>query len=238
MEDTHVLEITDAGILAAVFDGHCGKEVAEMCAELFPKTFAAQRSLGQSPAEALKWTLAGLHAQSVGMPSGACVAAAYVTSEAVTVANLGDAHAVLVGKDWAIQLTEDHRLSNPAELARVYEFGTPIQKPYYYTIQNGAPAGLMPTRTIGDHGMTAAGCSAEPYIHTVTARSVGPVTFDGMGWLIVACDGLWDVVEPKDLPKMLDVRIENARAITRYLAQEALDIRHTTDNLTIIAIKL
>ena len=207
MEDEHVLEVGSEGplrVLGAVFDGHGGSAVARLAARRFPALF--RDALAGGPEAALRAALAGVHREAEGLRGGAAAATFYVDGPLVTVANAGDAHVVTVSGDTAVRLTEEHRITNEAELHRGVAAG-------------GAKLG--------------AGDGPPPGARRPVARP-HPVP----PWVLVAAgDGLWDVVTAEELPGVLRDAVSAEEAANR-IAHEALHVRRTGDNLTVLAVRL
>ena len=225
MEDEHVLGVESVRplrALGAVFDGHGGSAVARLARDRFPALFLASRASG--PEAALRSAFAGIHRESRGLQGGAVAAAFYVDGPRVSVANAGDAHVVAVSGETATRLTEEHRITNEVELRRVVAAGAKIWGPYV-CLPDGT--GIMPTRTLGDHGFETIGILSEP------AVSTHPVPAD---FLVAACDGLWDVMEPDEVPRIL-VGVDTAKEAAERLAHEALHVRSTSDNLTVLVVR-
>ena len=172
---------------------------------------------------ALAGTLRAL--ESEGLAGGAVAATFWIDGPRVTVANAGDAHVVAISGDRASRLTEEHRITNDAELRRVVDAGATIWGPYV-CLPDGR--GIMPTRTLGDHELRKIGVLWEP---AVSAHALEP------GFLVAACDGLWDVIEPAELPTIVR-GLSTATEVTERLAREALDVRRTSDNLTVLAVRI
>jgi protein phosphatase 1E len=212
MEDRHVLETTGERVSGAVFDGHMGTQVAVYAAGAYPGM------LELPPATALR----RLHESSRGLPGGACAVVFRIDGDAVSVANVGDAELALVREGEVEVVTEAHRLSNPSERARLSGAGGLIEDPYVIDPRTGD--GLMPTRCLGDHAFEAVGIVCEPAEWTGELRS---------GWLVAACDGLWDVLSPDELPAFLD---GSAAEVAERLTSEALDVRGVYDNVTVIVV--
>lgn len=226
MEDTHVLEIESAHplrILGGVFDGHGTDRVAQLAKARFPAHFRA--ALGQGAADAFRSAYAAVDRESEGMPGGTVAATFYADERNVVVANVGDAHVVSVSQGTAVQLTEDHRLTNERERERVVAAGATIWGAYV-CLDDGS--GLMPTRTLGDHAFREVGVLAEP---TVSSHPMGT------GLLVAACDGLWDVMQIEELPDVIG-NATTAKLAAERLAQEALRVRRTLDNLTVLVVRV
>lgn len=226
MEDEHVLEVDSMDplrVLGGVFDGHGGAEVARLARRRFPTLFRAAFELGAE--RAMASAFAAIHEESEGLPGGAVAAAFYLDGPRITVANAGDAHIVAVSRARAVQLTEDHRLTNPLERARVLKAGADVSGPYV-CLPDGS--GIMPTRTLGDHAFASVGVLAEPFLATQRLRP---------GFLVAACDGLWDVMTAEEiLPVVSPFR--TAKDAAERLAHEALRVRHTWDNLTVLVVRV
>lgn len=213
MEDRHVLRVDGDRALGAVFDGHNGAAVA---------AYASDHLEGDGR-EALDDALRRVHAGSRGLRGGACAVAFRISGPHLEVANVGDAELVVVRDEGVSVLTEEHRLTNTGERARVQAAGAILDGPYAVHPRTGN--GLMPTRGLGDHAFAEIGIVCEPY------RWSGPFA---EGWLVAACDGLWDVLAPEELPEFLRGSAEEA---AQALAREALDVRGSFDNLTVIVLR-
>ena len=110
----------------------------------------------------------------------------------------------------AIRCTYDHRAEDLSEQARIQQAGgffarsryEYIYKTYYYNLHNVCciyyrVLGILAvTRSFGDHGM-------KEYVTAVPHISVHPLeghasTYTEVPFLILACDGLWDVLTDQE----------------------------------------
>ncbi len=226
MEDEHVVELESVRplrILGGVFDGHGGIAVAHLAKNRFVPLFRAAHPSG--PEAAFRSAYAAIQRESEGMAGGAVAVTFWIDGPRVTVANAGDAHVVAVAGDRATRLTEDHRITNEVELKRVVGAGATIWGPYV-CLPDGR--GIMPTRSLGDHELTKVGVLSEP---AISIHALEP------GFLIAACDGLWDVMDPGELPEVLR-GVPGARAAAEAIAHEALQVRKTGDNLTVLVVRI
>jgi len=226
MEDTHILDVLSTRplrVLGAIFDGHGTDRIAKLARDRLPDLFRS--ALPRGAAEAFRFAYASIHHEAEGLPGGAVAATFYLDAQGVVVANVGDAHVVSVSPGSAIQLTEDHRLTNERERERVVSAGAQIWGPYV-CLEDGT--GIMPTRTLGDHAFRKVGVLAEP---AVAAYPLLP------GFLVAACDGLWDVVGIDELPTLI-LGAETAQEAASRLAHEALRVRRTHDNLTVLVVRI
>jgi serine/threonine protein phosphatase PrpC len=220
MEDTHVLWQERDTVAGAIFDGHVGGWVSELGREMF-----AEAKLDEGPGAVLR-RINEVALDSVpSRQGGACAVTFVLSGQRLQVANVGDAELVTVARDGSFRVhTEMHRLSNPRERDRVLAAGALVEG--VYMVNPRIHSGLMPTRSLGDALFTTVGLVGEPYEHEATF---------GEGWLVAACDGLWDVVEPGKLGEILD-GCESAETACYRLMHAALD-RGTTDNVTVLAVR-
>ncbi|MGH7912875.1 MAG: PP2C family serine/threonine-protein phosphatase [Candidatus Dormibacteraceae bacterium] len=214
MEDRHVLSVQGQTAWGAVFDGHRGDEVARYAETTLPMMFDL------SAADALRRLEVGARSLS----GGACAVVFQLVGDALQVANLGDSELVIVEDGQVSRVTELHRVSNDGERQRVLERGAVIDGPYVMDLTTGN--GLMPTRTLGDVEFEDVGISGE------VAEWSGRLED---GWIVAACDGLWDVLEPEELTPFLDGG--TPEDVARRLVDEALRVRRSHDNLTVLALR-
>jgi len=141
----------------------------------------------------------------------------------VFAANAGDARAVLCRDGKAIRMTEEHKASEEVEAKRIQEAGG--------FIVNGRVNGqIVITRSLGDHLMKDF-IIGDPYVshQKLTEKDNA---------LIVACDGLWDVVEDQAACDFI-AQYPNASAdeLSKRLLVKALQ-DGSTDNLSVCVVKL
>lgn len=214
MEDRHVLSVTGQTAWGAVFDGHRGDEVARYAETTLPMMFDL------SPADALRQLEVGARA----LTGGACAVVFRLVGDQLEVANLGDSELAIVEGGSVALATELHRVSNEHERQRILDVGAVIDGPYVMDMATGN--GLMPTRTLGDVEFEQVGITGEVHEWSGTI---------GDAWIVAACDGLWDVMDPAELPAFLDGCTPEDAA--RRLVDEALRGRHSHDNLTVLALR-
>lgn len=198
----------------AVFDGHRGDQVARYAADTLPTLFDL------SAGDALRRLEQGARP----LPSGACAVLFRLEGHELQVANLGDAELAVVDGGRSAAVTEMHRVTNPRERQRVLDAGAIIDGPYVMDMTTGN--GLMPTRSLGDADFAAVGISGD------VAEWTGQLED---GWLVAACDGLWDVLQPEELPEFLEGSTPEEAA--RRLVDEALHVRRSHDNVTVLVLR-
>ncbi|THV05051.1 protein phosphatase 2C [Dendrothele bispora CBS 962.96] len=135
-------------------------------------------------------------------------------------ANVGDARGVLCRKGKAVRLTYDHKGSDKQEAKRITDAGG--------FVMSGRVNGVLAvTRSLGDSSMKEFVVGA-PYT-TETELC------DDDECLILACDGLWDVISDQAAVDLIRDTPDPQLASTR-LMKYALS-HHTTDNVTVEVIR-
>ncbi|KAE8797291.1 putative protein phosphatase 2C 9 [Hordeum vulgare] len=189
-----------------VFDGHGCSHVATTCQELMHEAVAEEHDKAEEPVwkEVMERSFARLDERAANwattrsseepacrceqkMPSrcdhvGSTAVVAVVNPTQIVVANAGDSRAVLSRAGVPVALSVDHKPDRPDELERIQAAGGRV----IYWDGARVLGVLAMSRAIGD-GYLKPFVTAEPEV-TVTERS------DADDCLILASDGLWDVV--------------------------------------------
>jgi len=137
-------------------------------------------------------------------------------------ANVGDSRCVLVSNFGVKRLSYDHKASDIQEINRVNTSGG--------LIFNGRVFGqLIITRAFGDHSLKRYGVIVTPHItkHFVSDKDK---------YLILASDGIWDVIMDDELLK-LSQSVLNADEFSKLIIKTAL-LRGSQDNMSCIVLKL
>ena len=136
--------------------------------------------------------------------SGTTATVAFVTQYYVILASLGDSRAVLstkkAGRMGAIQLTTDHTASEPVEKGMVQSRGGKIVRVSGIDRVNGT---LVVSRSLGDarlSGLLSQTPDVTPFTRASVLELCGELQEDARVpcFLILASDGLWDVI-PNDV---------------------------------------
>ena len=228
MEDAHTAVIGLPSLkewsFFAVFDGHAGAKVSAMCAEQlmdhiianedFPRMDVKSGTETQPSLESvkngIKTGFLSLDEKLRNMPevmsgqdkSGSTAVGAIVSPKYIFFANCGDSRAVLSKAGKCSFSTTDHKPVNPIEKERIQKAGGSVM------IQrvNGS---LAVSRALGDFeyknvegmGPCEQLVSPEPEIF-VEERDPGDE------FLILACDGIWDVMTNEDLCDFVRSRLQ------------------------------
>ena len=136
--------------------------------------------------------------------SGTCCNLVLICGGKCFVANLGDSRAVLCRQVdpqniKTIDLSSDHKPTRPDEKERVLKMGGVIESTDYEGEVIGPPRvwtkerdiGIAMTRAMGDLYGKKAGLISEPEVNEFSLQS-------GDRFIIVASDGLWDVMTSKE----------------------------------------
>ncbi|KAG9394078.1 Serine/threonine phosphatase, family [Carpediemonas membranifera] len=231
-----------------IFDGHGGDEASRFAAASLPKMLAKNKNLEVNPTKALELafqytdrSFAREHYHNSFAGSTAIVSL-LVTNEEGTklyVANAGDCRGILVRKGSIERLTTDHSPLNPAEYKRITDAGGSIitetfTHPSRGNVSVGRVAGVLSVaRGIGD-------LSLKPYISSKPDVTVVDVN-DDTDFVIMACDGLWDVFGDEEVGKEFKARLAEGKTMEdalKSLCEEAVCDRDSTDNVTAVALRL
>ncbi|MFP4212869.1 MAG: PP2C family serine/threonine-protein phosphatase [Desulfohalobiaceae bacterium] len=229
MEDAYVLRqaLVYAGdVFGGVYDGHSGDYAAVLASRSLHVRFAHHLQQGLSPSQAFINSYQDTDQELARVQSGTTAANFYLLGSRLWVANAGDSRVLVVSREGVRQLSQEHRLDHPQELARIQAYAGQISYPY--VLREGL--GLMPTRSLGDSFFEPAGVIATPDVHEEELQEEDL-------WLIAACDGLFDVLNNKEAAEIA-LGCQEARQAADELAQEVLIRRMGTDNLTIIVLAL
>lgn len=164
-----------------------------------------------------------------GIYSGCTIVAALLRDEmrdgcnrkVLYTANAGDARAVLARNERAIRLTFDHKGSEPLEQQRVRDAGG-------FIALDRVSGMLAITRALGDADLKEY-VSGRPF----TSEVILDPSLDTH--LILACDGLWDVVTDKECIDYIIDQDDPAEA-AHILVDFALE-QGSTDNISVIVVK-
>lgn len=248
MEDVHTYVKNFASRLDwgyfAIFDGHAGAQASKWCGShlhtiieqklMENETRDVRDVLNDSFVTIDKQINSDLHGNS-GCTAAVCILRWEVpdnlSSEDISnlqqykrrlyTANVGDSRIVLYRNDCSIRLTYDHKASDILEMQRVEHAGGLIMK----SRVNGM---LAVTRSLGDKFFDNL-VIGNPFTTSVE------ITEDDH-FLILACDGLWDIIEDQDaceLIKDIDDPNEAAKLLVKYALEHG-----TTDNVTVMVVRL
>lgn len=229
-------------LLLTLFDGHGGDTVSNYLQANYNKFFKKRlnetngniiNSLHTSFQEidkALK-TLEFVHVGSTG-----CVV--YITQEGnrkvLYCANAGDTRCTLFSPNKYERISYDHRADDPKEKQRIVNNGGIV-------INKRVMGQLMLSRAFGDFELKTFGVKCEPYIIRKEINMNEKNQF-----LIIASDGIWDVLNEKDIQEYINLISANYasyedKIVTLDICQKLIQValsRGSWDNLSIFSVKL
>jgi serine/threonine protein phosphatase PrpC len=215
----------------AVFDGHSGTFAAEYCSMNLKSKIEESASwqaymrmsqktrkqnantLGEALVQAylqLDDSLKSLHIDGLMEDNSGCTAVCcIITPTHVVCASVGDSRAVIGGKETTVSLTEDHKPENPEECVRIEQAGG-------FVADNRVLGELAMSRAIGDFrykGNTQLAFH-EQLVIAVPDVSVHERDLQNDHVLIVACDGVWDVLSNDEAVVFAQEYIEKPAAFS------------------------
>lgn len=158
---------------------------------------------------------------SLPSPSNVSISSTSHRRRALYVANVGDTRVILCRGGQALRLTYDHKGSDLHESKRVINQGGIM-------MNNRVSGVLAVTRSLGDSYMKDL-VLGSPY---TTETEICPED----EFIIVACDGLWDVCDDSTAVKLIRDEKDPIKA-SQILVSHALD-NFSSDNLTCMVIRL
>lgn len=217
----------------AIFDGHSGKEPAHYCQANLHKilanylsstNFNVEKSISQAFSKIDEELKGKLKANDSG--TTATIALIYQNQDNQRIlycANVGDSKSYLISKEGKCQLmTKDHKCSDTNEVERIKTAGG--------IVFSGRVFGTLAlTRSLGDIEMKNYGVVSEPSItrHNIIEDDL---------YLIIASDGIWDVITEEDLGLLSKTDI-SAEKFANELIKLSIE-RDSRDNISCICIKL
>ncbi|RNF13296.1 protein phosphatase 2C [Trypanosoma conorhini] len=259
MEDEHLVDVafpTDAPNskegLFCVFDGHSGRECAKRCRELIPK--AARKYFTRAPEENASTTVdfekVYLEVDStlekeLTDGSGCTAVTVHVTPDAITCASVGDSRAVLCRNGAAFDLSNDHKPENALERARIEAAGGSVS-------ENRVNGQLAMSRAMGDFTYKSQKNRDPMEQHVIAVPDVVSTPRQaGDAWVVLACDGIFDVLDNDELLECVLVKKHQGKSnveICEEICRECLAPpvegggrsarAEGTDNMTIMIVDL
>lgn len=166
--------------------------------------------------------------------SGTTALVVFVCGDALLVANAGDCRAVLSHVGKAVDLTVDQKPSLASETARIQQAGGFVEDGYV----NGH---LGVSRAFGNFhvvGLKGVGENAERGPLVVTPEITRRTLVNGDEFLLIACDGLWDVFSSSNAVDFCRRKLRehnSPQRAAKELCDEAKK-RDTADNVTAVVV--
>ncbi|OEU16444.1 protein serine/threonine phosphatase 2C [Fragilariopsis cylindrus CCMP1102] len=225
--------VSNDGDFAAVFDGHGGKAVSRYLRKNLYANVQAFLPLVQHNEQQQD------DSSGNGNSESSTTNTPTTTQRTILAANIGDSRAVLCRNNKAWDLSRDHKPNDPDEKSRIEslggsvvwcgdtdKFGQPIGDQGIYRVNGN----LALSRAIGDRSERPH-VTAEPEIISVPIE-------EGDQFIVVATDGLWDVMDSDDAVNYVNVLLESGvsrKKVATLMVQEAMRLG-TYDNVTVVII--
>jgi protein phosphatase len=243
MEDTYCIH--DQGRFVGVFDGHGGAGVSTyLSSSMYEKVERHLERVSSSPSspsikEITKSLLSALSEiedevlqKDDFQYQGSTAVAVYVhedprTGERTIIsANVGDSRAVLSRGSVAVTLTRDHKPDDTDEKKRILSMGETIEWDSYCNVSRVRNLSL--SRAIGDRFAKPV-VSAEPEIKLFPLSEL-PVEegHDRNDFVILASDGLWDVMTSQNCVNFVMDRLTPSNQQTKHMSPSELERQTST----------
>ncbi|CAN8229773.1 unnamed protein product [Cochlearia groenlandica] len=215
--------------LFGVFDGHGGARAAEYVKQnLFSNLIRHPKFISDTTAaiaDAYKQTDSEFlnSENSQNRDAGSTASTAILVGDRLLVANVGDSRAVICRGGNAIAVSRDHKPDQSDERQRIEDAGGFVM--WAGTWRVGGV--LAVSRAFGDR-LLKQYVVADPEIQEVKVDS-------SLEFLILASDGLWDVVSNEEAVGMIKT-IEDPEESAKRLMMEAYQ-RGSADNITCVVVR-
>lgn len=227
MEDTVCFEcLKDNDLMVALFDGHAGFEAADHSSQIVRQEYERIVHSGITDPEDVAIMFSGVFGNiqallsTIGSEGGCTAALAMVVRNTVYAGGLGDSRVIRVKKNGAVRITHDSKPMNVDEFRRLKSVGLGV------TVDGRIKRKLAVARALGDFWCGDGLFVIPDIVHF-------PIDEDDVG-IVVACDGLWDVMEDEEVG-MVVREAKNAEDAAMLLKNTALALG-TTDNISVAVV--
>mmetsp|Transcript_5692 Transcript_5692/g.16934 ORF Transcript_5692/g.16934 Transcript_5692/m.16934 type:complete len:631 (+) Transcript_5692:93-1985(+) len=239
MEDREIVEMNIAGMqdvhIVGVYDGHGGDGCVQYVKDcLVPALVRRWNAVESTQESCLVHAYEDLDAAFLrGYPeseqSGCTALTLLFAGKEVFVANAGDCRAVLCRNGRAVVMSNDQTAQVPAERVRVEARGGRAE--FVENVGQWRVNGeIAVTRSIGDRRLKPA-LSPTPEVTKFTIT-------DADDFIIMATDGLWDVITPEEAVQMVQTTVRVPEMAAKRLAMKALIERQSQDNISVVVVNL
>lgn len=243
MEDRHIVctdwnalfQVKDAPDQSfyGVFDGHSGVEAADYASVNVICNLARNPHLSSDVQKAMREAFMDtddrfcLKSRAERWKSGTTGVCAFVRNNELTIAWVGDSQVMLVRKGNPVPLMYPHKPDRPDEKERIEEVGSAVLWIGGVWRVDGV---LAVARAIGDAEYKPA-VTGEP--------DVLSLELDGTeDFLVLGCDGVWDVLEGETLAEILQTHVKSGgdKGILAKVIVDYCKGHGSQDNITVIVV--
>lgn len=247
MEDRHCVEFNfyDKYDYFSIYDGHGGSDVSTWLQVFYKEILKSQLEKYSDPKISLIETarvIDRILPGDIKNTQGSTLLVIIKKNNTIWCCNIGDSRAIMNQNSNVIELSHDHKPDREDEKMRIETLGgSVIQDPWGTWRVNGY---LALSRAIGDKNLF-------PFVIShpeITTHKIG----DDNQFIIMASDGLWDVISNSQVIQIISQQIKKLDAndklerqqkypILRSLAIKLLNmarIRKSGDNITLLILLL
>lgn len=218
--------------LYGVFDGHGGYRAAQYCKEYLLNCIANDSDFAENPTKAIFRSFHKVDSEFSAkakiqmLTDGSTATVAIIHDKTVYVGNAGDSRGIIVQKGGKVkEMSLDHRPDRKDEELRIRKLGGTVIHWGRWRVEGI----LAVSRSIGD-------VTLQPFI--TCEPEIIEKQLDGEDeYLVLASDGLWDVMENSEVAKLVLKWKNDFINIGKKLCNEAI-IMGSTDNVTALVIDL
>ncbi|MFA5075307.1 MAG: PP2C family protein-serine/threonine phosphatase [Candidatus Babeliales bacterium] len=236
MEDEHDVRLAQDHVFFSVFDGHGGKQVADYLKNNLYNNLISDQNFSTNIPAAIRFSFdktdRDIVKEGIGARCGSTATTALIKNNKIYIANVGDSRTVLCDRNGNVLFeSKDHKPNDPAEKARIEAAGGSVEE----CVGNISRVNryLSVARAFGDSCMKTLIISTPD----ITELDLTP----NMGFLILACDGLWDILTSEQVAEIVK-NAPDVQCAAQQLAKEALNLNHPEcpkgDNISVIVVDL
>ncbi|HEX4068614.1 MAG TPA: PP2C family protein-serine/threonine phosphatase [Candidatus Babeliales bacterium] len=231
-EDRFDHAMIDGDQFFAIYDGHGGDEVSSFLKDNLHDYFAqCLISAGKNKREAFECAFAKAEDYSLkNYDAGSTAVVAFIESDILHLAWVGDSRAVLESNSKPSFPTEDHKPDSKDEKERIERAGGQV---YWHGVWR--VNGLAVSRSIGDRKMKV---GKEGQIIAMPEYAEIQLNKNNH-FMILASDGLWDTISSEEAVAMVNKGLEDNKSLND-IAQElqnAAIAKGSGDNITVCVVK-
>lgn len=223
MEDSFIIRESTGPLIPSLYgviDGHGGYQSSSISASLIPVLFEqSETKLIVDMSTILKQVNEQLYKKQVS--DGAAVVLALVTPSSISVAHLGDARALIVKKDGSVAtLTYDHKPTERSEL-------DVLKDGRAFVASERLSSHLAISRAIGDFMIDGVSRTPDMTRYDITSNDYR---------LVLACDGVFDVMNNNDIGKII-AGCQDVHKAAGMITSSAI-AKGTQDNVSVIVVDI
>jgi len=193
MEDVTLIHPNFRGnpdeFLCGIFDGHGGKDCSEYASKHLPPKLASSLDKTNDPIQSLKETFNLIHSEISGWSvyAGTTACVGLFLDKKFILANIGDTRCVFSSKGKTERVSVDHTIKLEEEVQRIKALGGSIT-------DDRVQGMIAVTRSMGNSIL-------HPYI--IADAHTKEIELDVGDFIIIGCDGLWDVISDEKAVEMI-----------------------------------